>query len=105
MFRNFIEMDTFLDKEREELAFYSFFEKRFECYRDHKNVDFGERNVFIVRDGLFVSVGLSSLTDTHMDVRMFVGSYEIIDYTEVFLDVDEDGRVLGTLNMMDKEGC
>lgn len=99
-FRNFNELDTFLDRERENTVFYSFFENRFLCYRDHKNVDFGEKNVFIARNGLFVCVGLFSLTDTHMEVRTFVGSCGIADfltYTRVFL-VMKNGMVVGVAN-------
>lgn len=103
-FRNVVDMDRFLDKERENQMFYGFFEKRFRCYRDHKNTDFGERNVFVVGNGHFVCVKLCGLIKTQMGVRVFVGSHGVIDflvYSEVSLEAGEG--VCGVVDDREKQ--
>lgn len=98
MFRNCVDMDAFLGRLRETEVFYGFFEKRFACHRDHRNADFGERNAFVARDGLFVCIRLFGLVENEMDVRVFVGSHSCIDflvYKEIVLGRDSEGCLRG----------
>ncbi|CAD26376.1 hypothetical protein [Encephalitozoon cuniculi GB-M1] len=106
-FRSFVDLDVFLERERENSVFYSFFEERFPCYRNHRSSMFGDRNVFIMRNGLFVCVRLVRLVEGSMEVRIFVGNCELVDflsYTEVKLEVGSNGEVVGILGRREGPG-
>ncbi|AFN83486.1 hypothetical protein EROM_080670 [Encephalitozoon romaleae SJ-2008] len=105
-FKSFVELDVFLGKKEESSRFYRFFEERFPCYRNHRKGIFGDRNVFIMRDGLFVCIRLVRLGESHMEVRVFVGCYDLVDflsYTEVSMEVKDNGEIVGIINEKEKK--
>lgn len=104
-FRNFLDMDMFVERRDEDAVFYKFFEERFVCYRNHRSNVFGDKNVFVVKEGAFVCVRLVRTAEGCMDVRVFVGSHEVVEflsYTEVVLEVRGDGKVCGVIGGKDK---
>ncbi|ADM12000.1 uncharacterized protein Eint_080660 [Encephalitozoon intestinalis ATCC 50506] len=100
-FRSFTDLDVFLERKKENSSFYSFFEERFPCYRNHRTNMFGDRNVFIIENGLFVCIRLVRFVDSHMEIKVIVGSCELVDfpsYTEVIMEEDDRGEIVGIIN-------
>jgi len=111
-FRSVLDLEIFLDKDRENSVFYEFFEKiglavqkgagqRCDVFRNYRSEVFGEKNVFIAKSRAFVCVCLAGLTSTHMDLKVYAGNHEIIeflDYAEVLLAMEGHGRVIGIAN-------
>ncbi|KAG5860495.1 hypothetical protein KMI_01g01320 [Encephalitozoon hellem] len=100
-FKSFVDLDAFLERKEENSRFYKFFEERFPCYRNHRKGIFGDRNVFIMQGGLFVCVRLMRLGENHMEVKVFVGCCDLVDflsYTEVSIEERDGGKVVGIMN-------
>ncbi|TBU14793.1 hypothetical protein CWI40_090710 [Ordospora colligata] len=116
-FRSALDLEMFLDKDRENSVFYEFFENTFrgvhegigqrcEVFRNYRSELFGKKNVFITKSRIFLCVCLVGLTNTCMNLKVYAGSHELMDffdYVEVLLRIDANGRVIGVANLNSNE--